>query len=152
MYIGPEAFTPALDRESAKALFARSVERIEVETHSYCNRRCDYCPNAVGDRLGENKRLPDDLWFLLLENLREIDYASNFIFTSYNEPLSDRIILQRIREAREHIPRARTMIYTNGDYLKPAYLAELAQAGLDYVHISIHTRPGQPRKVARPSS
>ncbi|MDP4028259.1 MAG: radical SAM protein [Gallionella sp.] len=142
MYIGREAFTPATNRESARALFARSVERIEVETHSYCNRRCDYCPNAVGDRLGANQRMADDIWHLLLSNLREIDYAANFIFTSYNEPLADKIILQRIREAREYIPRARTMIYTNGDYLKPDYLAELAQAGLDYLHISIHTRPG----------
>lgn len=101
MYIGSEAFTPATDRESAKALFARSVERIEVETHSYCNRRCDYCPNTVGDRLGANQRMAGDIWFLLLSNLREIDYAANFIFTSYNEPLADKIILQRIREARE---------------------------------------------------
>ena len=79
MYIGKEAFCPATDRQSAKELFARSVQRIEVETHSYCNRRCDYCPNAKGDRLGENKRMADDIWFLLLDNLREIGFKSNFI-------------------------------------------------------------------------
>ena len=143
MYIGKEAFSPARDRQSAKELFARSVQRIEVETHSYCNRRCDYCPNAAGDRLGENRRMDDEIWFLLLDNLREIGYASNFIFASYNEPLADRIILQRIREAREYLPQARLMIYTNGDYLNPAYLAELTEAGLDYLHISIHTSPGE---------
>lgn len=142
MYIGRDAFQTATDRDAAKALFARSVGRVEVETHSYCNRRCDYCPNAVGDRLGENRRIPDDIWSLLLDNLREIDYASNFVFTSYNEPLADKSILQRIREVREHLPRARTMVYTNGDYLKPDYLDALASAGLDYLHISIHTRPG----------
>lgn len=142
MYIGKEAFIPAPDRQSAKDLFARSVQRIEVETHSYCNRRCDYCPNAVGDRLGENRRMADDIWFLLLDNLREIGFKSNFIFTSYNEPLADKIIFQRIREARQYLPDARLMIYTNGDYLNAGCLAELAEAGLDYLHISIHTRPG----------
>jgi radical SAM protein with 4Fe4S-binding SPASM domain len=59
---------------------------------------------------------------------------------SYNEPLADRAILDRIREAREAMPNARLMIYTNGDYLDPAYLEALAEAGLNYMHISIHMR------------
>lgn len=142
MYIGKEAFFPADNREAAKELFARSVERIEVETHSYCNRRCDYCPNAVGDRLGENVRIPDDIWSTILANLTEIDYKERFVFTSYNEPLADRAIVQRIREVRRALPLARTMIYTNGDYLDSNYLAELADAGVHYLHISIHARPG----------
>ena len=142
MYIGKEAFEAITEREASKRLFQQTVQRIEVETHSYCNRRCDYCPNAIGDRLGENQRMADDLWFLLLDNLREINYRGNFIFTSYNEPLADRMILQRIREAREHLPQARLMIYSNGDYLDRAYLADLAASGLNYLHVSIHTRPG----------
>jgi MoaA/NifB/PqqE/SkfB family radical SAM enzyme len=36
------------------------------------------------------------------------------------------------------VPKARTMIYTNGDYLTPAYIKELAEAGLQYMHVSIH--------------
>ena len=72
MYIGKEAFEAITEREASKRLFQQTVQRIEVETHSYCNRRCDYCPNAIGDRLGENQRMADDLWFLLLDNLREI--------------------------------------------------------------------------------
>lgn len=142
MYIGRESFVPAANREMAKELFARSVDRIEVETHSYCNRRCDYCPNAGGSRLGANTRMPDELWYLLLSNLREIDYAAAFILTSYNEPLADRMILQRIREVREYLPRAGTGLFTNGDYLNPEYLAEIAEAGLGYMSISIHTPPG----------
>ena len=143
MYIGKEAFIKAPDRQSAKALFAKSVSRVEVETHSYCNRRCDYCPNSTGDRLGTNRRLPEELWSLLLSNLQEVDFAGNFVFSGYNEPLADRLILERVREARSHVPRARLMIYTNGDYLSPAYLEELSAAGLDYLHISIHVLPGE---------
>jgi 2-deoxy-scyllo-inosamine dehydrogenase (SAM-dependent) len=122
MYFGKEAFIPAKNRAEAKELFRRSVERVEVETHSYCNRRCDYCPNVVGDRLGDNKHIPNDIWTLLLSNLREIDYSSNIVFNSYNEPLADRSILQRISEVRSSVPHARTMIYSNGDFLTPEYL------------------------------
>lgn len=121
------------------ALFARAVNRIEIETHSYCNRRCDYCPNVSGDRLGENRRMADDVWFLALGNLREIDYAHSLVLNNYNEPLADKMIVERIKQAREYLPRARIMIYSNGDYLNKDYLGELAEAGLDYLHISIHT-------------
>lgn len=142
MYIGQDAFLPARTRDEAKILFAKSVARVEVETHSYCNRRCDYCPNVVGDRLGDNKRMPEHLWQMLLDNLSEIDYAHNLVFTSYNEPLADRIILERVAQARQMLPRARLLIYSNGDYLDADYLQALAEAGLNYLHVSIHTRPG----------
>jgi hypothetical protein len=142
MYIGKESFNPAPDRESAKSLFARGVQRVEVETHSYCNRKCDYCPNAVGDRLVENKRMTDEVWFHLLSDLKEVGFKGNLVFTSYNEPLADKIILDRVKEAREYVPEAKLMIYTNGDYLTASYLQALADAGLNYLHVSIHTRPG----------
>jgi len=32
------------------------------------------------------------------------------------------------------------MIYSNGDYLEPGLVDELAEAGLDYLHISIHLK------------
>jgi radical SAM protein with 4Fe4S-binding SPASM domain len=127
MHLGRAAFIPITDRETAKRFFAASVGRIEIETHSYCNRRCSYCPNVVG-------------WQMVLENLAEIDFSKNFVMNSYNEPLADRAILDRIREAREALPKARIMIYTNGDYLDPEYIEALAEAGLNYMHISIHMR------------
>jgi hypothetical protein len=52
MQLGGAAFNPITDREAAKRYFASTVGRVEIETHSYCNRRCSYCPNGVGDRLG----------------------------------------------------------------------------------------------------
>jgi MoaA/NifB/PqqE/SkfB family radical SAM enzyme len=55
--------------------------------------------------------------------------------------LSDRAILTRIGEARAALPTAQILIYTNGDYLTPAFVDELAQAGLSYMHISIHMKP-----------
>lgn len=140
MYVGREVFAAITDRDTAKQVFAKAVQRVEVETHSYCNRRCNYCPNEVGDRLGENKRMTMAHWQLILANLQEIDYAHNLVLQSYNEPLADRAIVERIREAKEALPKARILIYTNGDYLDRDYLDALSQAGLDYMHVSIHTR------------
>jgi hypothetical protein len=138
MYLGRESFFPQTAREAAKELFKRNVRRVEVETHSYCNRRCAYCPNVVGDRLGDNKRIAGDVWSLVLRDLTEIGYADNFVFSGYNEPLSDKAIVERIRETHAALPKAHIMTYTNGDYLTPSLVDDLATAGLQYMHVSIH--------------
>lgn len=143
MFIGPEAFTEIVAREPAKALFRRSVERVEVETHSYCNRRCPYCPNRDGSRLGENVRIDDRLFALVLENLAEIGFSSVLVLSDYDEPLADRVILERIRAARAALPKAQIVAYSNGDYLTPAYLQELADAGLSALTLSVHLKEGE---------
>lgn len=142
MYIGREMYEAVADREAAREIFAKTVKRVELETHSYCNRRCTYCPNVVGDRIGPNQLMAPDLWEMLVSGLEEIQYKDNIVLNYYNEPLADRSILDRIRELRARVPNSRIMIYSNGDYLEPAFLDELADAGLDYLHISIHLKRG----------
>jgi MoaA/NifB/PqqE/SkfB family radical SAM enzyme len=142
MYIGRDAFSPQTDREAARALFRRSVGRVEIETHSYCNRRCEYCPNVIGDRLGENVRMPESMYLRIVRDLGEIGYSGTIVLTGYNEPLADRIVVDRIAQARAACGKASIELYTNGDYLDPDYLAALAAAGLSYLHISIHVKPG----------
>lgn len=142
MYIGREMYSPLTDPARQRELFAQTVGRVEVETHSYCNRRCDYCPNVVGDRLGPNVRIKPAIWEKLLRDLAEVGYSRFLVLNSYNEPLYDRAILDRIAEAHAALPRARIMIYTNGDYLTPSYVDDLAAAGLDYMHVSIHLKQG----------
>jgi len=142
MYFGPEAFEAVTDPALARAVFERSVARVEIETHSYCNRRCSYCPNVTGDRLGANVRMDAALYARILSDLGAIGYHGNYVLSGYNEPLADRAILERIAEARAAMPQAQILTYTNGDYLTPAYLRELAAAGLSYMHISIHLMMG----------
>jgi hypothetical protein len=143
MYFGPEMFAPLTDAKRQREIFKATVNRIEVETHSYCNRRCDYCPNVVGDRIGPNVRMKPAIWQKLLTGLAEVGYDGAFVLNSYNEPLYDRDILTRISEAHAALPKAQLMIYTNGDYLSPGFVDELAEAGLGYLHVSIHLKRGE---------
>lgn len=142
MILREELFRELTDPALQRQLFAANVGRVEVETHSYCNRRCDYCPNVTGDRLGPNVRIKPEIYAKLLSGLAEISYAGAYVLNSYNEPLYDRAILDRIAEARAALPKARLMLYTNGDYLTPDYVTELAAAGLNYMHVSIHLKQG----------
>jgi radical SAM protein with 4Fe4S-binding SPASM domain len=140
--IREELFRELTDAKLQRELFQANIERVEVETHSYCNRRCDYCPNVTGDRLGPNVRMKPEIYDRLLSGLAEVGFGGSFVLNSYNEPLFDRAIIERIAEARAALPKARLMIYTNGDYLTPDYVSELAHAGLNYMHVSIHLKQG----------
>lgn len=140
MYIGAPAFAGIADRLQARELFRLSVSRVEIETHSYCNRRCAYCPNRDGHRLGENVHIDDGLFALVLENLAEIAFSGVMVLSSYDEPLADRAILKRLAQAKAALPGAELALYSNGDYLKPDYLEELAEAGLKSLTLSIHPK------------
>lgn len=140
MIFSPDVFREVSDPARARDLFRAHVRRVEVETHSYCNRRCGYCPNVVGDRLGANVRLDDRLFAHVLDDLAAISYAHALVLSHYNEPLADRAIVERIAQARAALPGAKILIYTNGDYLTPVLLDDLAGAGLSYMHVSIHMK------------
>jgi radical SAM protein with 4Fe4S-binding SPASM domain len=126
------------DPSIARDVFKASVARIEIETHSYCNRRCGYCPNVTGDRLKPNERMREDRFAKIVKDLGDIAYDGILVLNSYNEPLYDRMILDRIRKLANAAPKASIEVYTNGDYLTPTYIEELASAGLRKIHISIH--------------
>ncbi|MEZ5479923.1 MAG: SPASM domain-containing protein [Thiolinea sp.] len=131
-------FEALTDPQQARALFQRSVNMVELEVFSYCNRVCWFCPNSFIDRRSANYYMDEDLYLGILDQLASIDYAGKISWSRYNEPLADRIILERIRQARERLPHAVLHTNTNGDYLKPDYLAELRQAGLNSLNIQVY--------------
>lgn len=131
-----EHFQREVAPASARELFRRSVNLVEVETFTYCNRKCFFCPNAVipqrQDKGDGNQIMSDALYDDIIGGLRSIDYAGEITYSRYNEPLAMRdLILRRVAEARKALPRARLMTHTNGDYLTRDYLDALRDAGLN---------------------
>ena len=121
-------------RECCKKFLAS----IEIETFSFCNRRCWFCPNRLIDRHSDNHYMSEEMYLKILTELQEIDYSNEIAFSRYNEPLSDRIILTRIKQAREYCPKAYLLSNTNGDYLTREYLEELVFAGLNELRIQCY--------------
>jgi hypothetical protein len=137
-FVVADHFRPMTDRAAAIALFRRSVTLVEIETFSYCNRRCWFCPNSVVDRLSRTEYMDEALYLSLLDQLVEAGYAGTISYSRYNEPLADRIILRRLAEARDRLPDATLHANTNGDYLGRAYLDDLIDAGLSSLGIQIY--------------
>ena len=136
----------------AGALRAREIARgskgpllffvvlVEIEVFSYCNRTCWFCPNSKIDRRSTNRYMSEALYSRIVLDLAEIDYRGTITYSRYNEPLADRIILTRLRQARAALPDARLSTHTNGDYLTRDYLEALRDAGLN--RIIVMTYPG----------
>lgn len=124
--------------DEAKALFKASVRSVEIETFTYCNRVCWFCPNSFIDRRSTRKHMDEDLYLSILADLASVDYDGEITYSRYNEPLADRIILTRLRQARAAVPRARLATHSNGDYLDRAYLEELYDAGLRGLHVQAY--------------
>ena len=136
-YIKREHFYK-LPEDVAKELFKVSVLSIEIEVFSYCNRKCWFCPNSFIDRHSKNSYMKEDDYLFVLEQLASIDYDKKISYSRYNEPLSDQIILTRIKQARERLPKALLHTNTNGDYVTKKYIDELYDAGLRSLNIQVY--------------
>lgn len=136
--IEPDHLAALDDRDIARDLFRRSVSMVEIELFSYCNRRCWFCPNAHIDRISRNIHMSPATYTRILSQLVEVRYGGVISFSRYNEPLADRVILERANQARNALPKAHLHTNTNGDYLDIRYLEELYDSGFRSLNIQIY--------------
>jgi radical SAM protein with 4Fe4S-binding SPASM domain len=135
-------FIPMRAEQGAKELFKGSVGMVEIEVFSFCNRKCWFCPNSFIDRSTKNIHMDEKVYLKILGELSQIDFGNRISYSRYNEPLADKIILRRIRQARERLPNAKLHTNTNADYLTPAFLEELYAAGLNSMNIQVYLDSG----------
>ena len=71
------------DKEAQK-LFKDNIKSIEIGTHNYCNRTCNFCPlsrDDVNRKEKKNTQFMDRVLFQnILEQLAEIDFYVLFNF------------------------------------------------------------------------
>lgn len=135
-------FRDSLEPAEARELFRTSVQYVELELFSYCNRKCWFCPNARipqrQDRDG-NQFMPVDLFRRIIGDLASVEYSGQIQFGRYNEPLSCLdTFLARLLVVRYHLPRAYLYMHTNGDFLTPQVLDQLHAAGLNELKVQTY--------------
>ena len=123
---------------------------VEVETTTYCNRRCTYCPNSIFDRgsRANEVRMPEDLFRKIVSDLGRNHFCNQFSPHNYGEPLADPRMPQLLKMARQEMPLARIALYTNGDYLTLDLFHELS-ASVDAFIVTQHgdRMPGGVREI-----
>jgi MoaA/NifB/PqqE/SkfB family radical SAM enzyme len=115
------------------------VNFVNVETFSYCNRKCWFCANSFLDRHSANMIMEDAIFGMIVRDLGEIDFDGTVNLNGYNEPLADDIIFDHIQAVRTKVPRAHVSIFSSGDFLTRERLERLHDVGLNELRLSIHT-------------
>jgi radical SAM protein with 4Fe4S-binding SPASM domain len=115
-----------------------SFRRIEIELHSYCNRKCPWCPNNKIDR-SFYKELPEETFIELMYHIKENNFGTNksnrlnkspephiITFNRFCEPMSHIDLLKkRVNQARNILPYVLYSVNTNGDFLTPENIDDL---------------------------
>lgn len=116
--------------------------QVEIEINLGCNRKCSYCFLSTLKRenvvVARRKIMDWDLYTLLLNNLRDIQFSGELNFHFYAEPLLNKKLPLFIQESKKYLEGASTVIYTNGDLLNEKKYNELKKAGLDFIYITRH--------------
>lgn len=118
--------------------FKANIRLFEVEPHSYCNRKCWFCPNSVIDRTGPVKFLNWRIYTQVIKDLAEIDYSESMSFGGWCEPFSQARFLDYLKEARGHLPQASTFSNTNTDYLTTEIVQDVADIGLGLLKAQLY--------------
>lgn len=134
---------PDISRQESLSLFRRNVAIINIETSSACNRVCSYCPDAIYDRKKQILMDPG-LWQRFVANIEAIQYEQQISLNLYNEPMLDPTLCEKIADLKRASPKCITKFSSNGDYLNPDTLQQLATAGLDQMYVTLHAPPGKP--------
>ena len=109
-----------------------NLKVLEIEIFSYCNRVCWFCPNSFIDRRTKNIFMEEQLYLKVINELKDIDYSNDITYSRYNEPTAKQsIFLERLKQARNLLPKANLKTNSNGDYITKDYLFKLRDSGLN---------------------
>ncbi|HNW38904.1 MAG TPA: radical SAM protein [Candidatus Omnitrophota bacterium] len=111
---------------------------LSIQTTSFCNANCIFCPNHEVKRLFPPKVMEDELFKKIIDECKAQPGIERIILYLNNEPLTDAHIIERINYAKETVPWASVHILTNGSLLDDKIQEALINSKLDWIGISIH--------------
>ena len=131
-----------LSRSGIRNPFKSLFKVVEFETTSYCNRKCDYCPNVDFERFGDEDDffMKENIFHALIDQLEELNYQGLISPHLYGEPMSDYRMLEWSSYIKKKLPKAKLKIVTNGDFLNIKNFNDYLDAGVDIFYISKHAK------------
>lgn len=88
--------------------------RVEIETYNKCNGICSFCPVNKYNDTRKPVLMEEYIFKKIINDLEELKYSDRIALYSNNEPLLDLRIFDFSRYMREHLPKARIHMFTNG--------------------------------------
>ncbi len=110
---------------------------IQLETSSFCNSNCLFCPYGSIRANKEYKTMPLET-FLRVVNECSLHPVETIYLCLMNEPLADKRMPELINYAKEKNPNTKIKLITNGQLLTPLVSKALIGSELDEIAFSIH--------------
>jgi len=110
--------------------------RIQIQTVSWCNRSCAFCPS--GKFPVEKTFMPVEVYHRIIDQLCKLDFDGRISPYLMNEPLLDKRLPELIAYTRERCPRSWIAINSNGDALSEDLACRLFDAGLNSLDVNAY--------------
>ena len=123
-------------------LFHKFVCIVNIETSTFCNKKCTYCPISTFDRRTQ-VLMDDNIFSNIVFDLKSINYSSTISLNIFNEPLADKSFYGKITKIRDACPDAFIKFNSNGDYIKLDVLDKLVSLGVNAIFVTLHPEPGE---------
>lgn len=105
---------------------AGAIRAVEIETTTFCNWRCAYCPSSGAKR--EREVMPLPLFDQILQRIAAWPEIRCVTLHYFNEPTLDPLFDQRVERIRRQ--GLRLLLFTNGSGLNRNRLETLAVSGI----------------------
>lgn len=115
-----------------------------IETHSVCNRHCEFCFNHPRFAQRKQGKMPESLWYKIIDQLAEVNFSGRISPHFYNEPLMDSRLPELIKYTREKLPDAWIQINSNGDLLTEDLFLLLVRCGVNYFFVTNYDEDDKP--------
>lgn len=115
--------------------------RIQIQTVSWCNRSCAFCPS--GKFPVEKTFMTLEVYHRIIDQLHDLDFDGRISPYLMNEPLLDKRLPELVAYTREHCPRSWIAINSNGDALSENLACRLFDAGLNSLDVNAYDSSAQ---------
>lgn len=92
---------------------------ISVETINRCNSTCEFCPANRNDEKRPFAKMSEELFRKIIAELATLNYDGYLNLYLNNEPFMDNRIEDWYIYAKDNLPRAKMLLYTNGTLVTP---------------------------------
>ncbi|MBD5520929.1 MAG: radical SAM protein [Lachnospiraceae bacterium] len=87
---------------------------VNLETVNRCNSTCEFCTANIHAEKRPYTKMPDELYYSIIDQLSEWGYKGHLTLYGNNEPWLDKRIVEFHKYAREKLPDAFIFMSTNG--------------------------------------
>ena len=87
---------------------------ISIETINRCNSTCEFCPANKNSDIRPFAKMSKELFIKIIDELSALHYNGYLNLYVNNEPFMDTRIEEWYKYAKEKLPNAKMLLYTNG--------------------------------------